>query len=225
MRSNRFCRGALLGMLAVVLLASGCTGSDKLNPGSGQIVIQISTQNSSTRFDTAFVGLLQIELVPVDPTSAGAAGLFPVGVINSADRPGDIDFANDGMQFAVPVTVGTGRWRIQRILIDNLTFIDFDPPASQTTCEDFITMYSLPDKVRIQQFGQDVIFEVDNTGRTSLTITWDGAKFLEALQAGFTCVPQGFPGCSQPWCLLFPGNPVFDPSQLDMRASEFLDFS
>ena len=228
MRLNRIMRGGLLGLLAVFVLASGCTGSDKLNPGSGQIVVQVSTQNSTTRFDTAFVGLLQIEVVPVDPGIAAAAGIHPVGVLDSANRPGDIDFALDGNQFVIPVTLGTGRWRIRRILFDNMNFFDFDPPPSEDSCEEFISFYSLPDKVRIQDFGQDVIFEVDNTGRTSLTITVDGQKFAEGFQAGFQCVElggQAAPGtpCLEAWCIQ--SNAPYDPSQLDMRASEFLDFS
>lgn len=190
-------------LLVAVVLATGCTGSDPLRPNTNGFTVNVVVDNPSTRFDLAQFFVEQIDIRSVDPAGSGVT-TAPFGLVGPTSERMLIDF-NAAPQASLTKSLGNGTYRIEQIQLSSILLRDSDPPASNMTCEEFITNYptqpSGGGRAELFDLGQDVMFTVDNTQSNQLTIRIDGQAFLAAYQAGWFCLTSASPFCNADWCL------------------------
>jgi len=178
----------LLLILAPVIAASGCPGTDILRTGNGTYVIEVVVTNNDPvvdgfRYDFADLFIGQVNIRPVDSVADAALGPRDIGAVSGA-----IDI-NLTMGTAEPTTLllSSGAYRLTLVQVAGIDLFDFD--ATFTACDDFDeypaqftqNLYDLED------FGQTVILNVDADTEGTLTITIDAQAFVDAFEAGFTC--------------------------------------
>jgi len=215
---------AVTAAIGVMLGAAGCTNSDVLESSGSTLRVNVVIANSATRFDEAFFFIRQIFVEPTDPLPASASN-EPLALINPRDVI-EINANQEGFQFDIPVNLGTGPWRVTSIRLDGFFYEDFDPPASEATCDEYVARWAPTEAVAdLTALGSDAVFNIVPDTINQFTITIDHALFLAAFQDSFLCFPRGVLGCGDAWCLYpDPSDPLFNPAALFLLAPQYLSF-
>jgi hypothetical protein len=211
MRLNGWRIGVLLAALSPVILATGCTGSDVLTPGTGNHQTRVVPENAGGRFvdsefDAARLSLRQIEARPTNPQADAVLGPSNFGLLR---QPANTNFVT-GQALEVTIPLTSGSYRLERILVNKIQLNDVDdltvPGLSDPinpTCHDFIKRISFlsnQDQVEIlgSDLDDDVIFGLDAAQPGSLTVRVDYPGYLAALIAAIDCSSCSCPGLYEP---------------------------
>jgi hypothetical protein len=222
---------ACLALLLPIIAAAGCTGSDVLTPRTGSFMLQVESVNipEGYRFgdgdrDRARFTILQIELRPSDPNAAAVLGeeLGEENTLNLLRSPVSINHdvspkfiwdENNILQNAPP-PLTTGRWILDRIVIERLQFRDRDE-TDPSTCFSYIDEYetvSDDGTITFQDFSPAITFDIDADSPNQYSLVVDWGALTTALQESWPC----YPGCGA-WCIVdyYPGIGIDFASRLD----------
>jgi len=220
MHSNRWRNSAFAALLAVLLVSGGCTGTEKLITGQETLTLEIQlTNNTDTRFESAFFNVVQVSLRPLDPDAAAAlladGGL---GVVRFAEG---ISY-RDTEPHTTSVSLDEGEYQVTSLILGSIQYRDLDPPTSTATCQEYVSLWNLftgnPPNFTFTDFGEEIFVTVESGGDNRLTLVIDGAALEDAFLNSWTCYK--FPvNCTVPWCL-FRINPDLFVSQ----GTDFIEF-
>jgi hypothetical protein len=227
---------ARLAVLLPLVVAAGCTGSDMLTPTTGSFKIQVEVVNvpEGYRFgdsdgDRARFRILQIRVQPADPRAAEALGdeagmaimRFAKSINHHITEPKLLWDAN-AQPPEYPPPLSSGTWILKSIEIDLFNFKDNGDPPSEDSCEDYITTYRTNEfdgSKLLQEFGQEVTFNVEGGVDNQFSIVIDWEAFSDALQASWPC----YQNCGDdPWCLQ--DFSAFQNEVFYSRIPDFLSF-
>ncbi len=202
-------RAAIL--VAATLLIAGCPGTDVLELSVSSLDPQLTVANSaSSRYDTATFTLNQITAVPVDPATQAALGV-PLSLMQN---PVTVDLNGSGNDLPM-VSLNSGSYRIESIVISNILLRDDNPPTMPVSCIDGLVDpgvdanlgtaddFSLvPDPRAVTQplsyafedFAVDGIASVGSAGG-ALTVTLDAQAFIASFEASINCTPSNMNVC------------------------------
>lgn len=219
-------RMAMALVAAGALVPAGCTNSDDLTRANATLEVRLVIAGAPNRFEEAFFFVRQIFVVPTDPLSSDALN-EPFSLINPRDTI-EVNANQSGLQFTVPVNLGTGPWQVTAMRLDSFVYQDFDAPTPGAECDDYISVYRTGNTVvDLIDLGPIAPFTIEPGVTNQLTITIDHEVFLSAFQDSFFCVPFGSLGCANDWCLIppaDPNNPFFVPVPLFLQAPQYLTF-
>jgi len=205
--------GVLLAVWAPFVVLTGCTGTDVLTSGSGDLEFRAELDNASGRFvdnpfDRARLDVEQIEIRPTNADADAALGSVNLGLI---DEEFGADFVSGISKLAItPQTSGT--YRLIRMLIprivlsdtDDLTVAGLSDPVVPA-CHDFIKDADLGLGGQAALFGIEntdlpapvtVTLDANNPGRLTLRLDYPG--FLAAINASLDCASCGCPAAYMP---------------------------
>jgi hypothetical protein len=196
-----------LALAALGALYLGCTGSDQLvtQPGNLSLEIQFSPVGSG-RYETGSFQVKQVSFRPMDPEADAALGDTSLAFLTSP--------ISVTLQSNVTVSVGSvlmteGTYRIDTVLLSNLTLTDQDATATGVCIDDYLAdrdRYqgklppSIPNEVQnqvnesqitITGFSPDETFTVARGGESKLRMVIDGPGLTQAYESAFNCRASG----------------------------------
>lgn len=209
-----------LALLAPLLGTAGCTESEPLTSTVGNVIVDVGLVNTDSQFEFGGFNIAQITLRPVDP-DASAVLAQDIGMLL---EPLQIDITSPATFGAtIPATVGA--FELKSIQLQQLSFLDLDPPVGQATCEDYVTTYSfnMTPNLSLTKFGEPIYISVVNGAANRLTVTLDVAALTEAFVDSWicrqNCLDLGPPIVLEPWCL-----ETFLRGDFDDAGPTFLSF-
>jgi hypothetical protein len=218
MHSNRWRITARTAVLAVLLVAAGCTGTEELTATQETLTLEVQLSNTETRFESAYFQVVQLSLRPMDPLADGALDADGLGVVRFVLG---VSYRDAGPQTA-SVSLREGVYQVTSLVLGSFQYNDLDPlnpPTSTATCQEYVRLWNLadpnPKNFAFTDFGRDVFVTVRSGQETKLTLAVDGEALEDAFLYSWLCIPA--PICqTAPWCLA-----TFRP---DVFVAQGLDF-
>jgi hypothetical protein len=248
MRLNHWYRVACLALILPVLFAAGCTGTDVLNPTTGNVRFELNVVDVPVdfRFDTARFRIRQITVRPVDAGADAVLGADAIGLMREAQTL-NFDIGEPVVRF---LPLGTGSYRLEAITISNINFRDLDAhpctvppypapcdllfPPEDLLCScdgvaagDYIDRYRSTDNdggVYIGDFAEPIIFHIDSGDENPLVLSFHWDQLLLAIQDAWAYLEDYQCDPVEPYCLLSFGN-GFNEATFSSHASEFLSIN
>jgi len=219
MHPNRWRNIHLTALLAVFLLAAGCTGTETLTTSQETLTLEVQLVNPETAFQSSFFQVVQLSLRPLDPLADEAL---------QADGLGVVRFVL-GMIYADPqpkttsVSIREGVYQVLSVVIGAIAYqnrVDpADPSSCQTYVDDWLLFTGNPQNFTFTDFGRDVFVTVEPGGVNKITLIVDGQALEEAFLDSWTCKQTILCGSlSIPWCL-----GLIQPEVFVAQGLEFLD--
>jgi len=191
-----FCRQILLTATVLILAAAtGCTNSDVLSTGNAEFTIVIELANPETRFDQfALVRITAINVRPNDPEADASLGSLDIGILATPEDTLDMDLNNPGELPPSNLVLSSGSYRISKLELTDLIFIDGDPPdLPLNDCTEASFFLTDPGEAGIIELDSADLGGVNinvgaNTGQ--ITIQVDGKALSDAFAASWDCIPE-----------------------------------
>lgn len=225
-------RTGLLALLVLLAVAPACTNSEQLNSGVGPVPIEITVDNSDTRFGRSFFNVVQVTVRPLNPDADEVLGTNPLWMIKTTDdAPIEINLNDlqDGYVTTSPLTAGL--YEVQSIDLQLLEFRQGDQ-VSDLTCGEYIVDYPVIEgTVQLVDFGEPVYFEVKTGSGNQLEMVFDGQAMVTAFVNSWQCrqgaaCATGFPPLPPfpAWCLADPTENGFFENVFASQSSTFVSF-
>jgi hypothetical protein len=217
MSSNPLRKAVLTAVLAAVLVAAGCTGTEVLQSGGETLTVELELVNPDTRFESAYFEIRQISLRPLDPDADAALQADAIGALRLSM---EVSY-RDTQTLQATASLGEGVYQVTSVVLGAIAYTDLDGVGPNTSCQTYVASWQQPNRALIiTDFGEDVFVTVEAGGDNTLRLIVDGAALSAAFLDSWLC--NSFPACQPigtPWCLLRLQDAVFIA-----QSEEFLEF-
>jgi hypothetical protein len=217
MSSNPLRKAVLTAVLAALLVAASCTGTEVLQSGLETLTVELELVNAETRFESAYFEIRQVSLRPVDPDADAALQADAIGALQFT-----MEVSYSGAQtLQATAFLGQGVYQVTSVVLGAIAYTDLDGVGPNTSCQTYVSRWQQPNRALIiTDFGEDVFVTIEPGGDNTLRLTIDGSAFTAAFLDSWIC--NTFPACvplGTQWCLVTLQDNVFIA-----QSDEFLEF-
>ena len=222
-------RWLVLGGLVLPLWAAGgCTNSDALNSGTGQLPVQVQLTNPTTRFATAGLSFAQVVIRPVDANASTVLGVNQLGILATTTAGIDLDFNGGQTEFTIGSTLPAGTYRLESLNLQKLLFMNGTQTSTGAGCVGVATSYTeSAATIDLRAFGDLFITVPEEGSGGPARFTIDGGALALAFEQSWACGCVFFGRCEAGITTCGVAQrcgATFRASDFSARASTFLTF-